>query len=78
MRRRDLASRDTPQSRHLIIRGGQSSVFTFNYIYMQPTLGREQKTLQIGPIPPLINSTDSYQPDAYLNLPARRLIINGN
>ena len=57
VRRRDLASRDTP-SRHLIIRGGQSSVFIFNYIYIQPTLGREQKTLQIGPTPPPIN-TDS-------------------
>ena len=67
---RPCLARHTP-SRHLIIRGGQSSVFIFNYIYMQPTLGREQKPLQIGPIPP------QYYWLVY-HIPARGLIINYN
>ena len=45
---RPCLARHTP-SRHLIIRGGQSSVFRFNYIYMQPSLGREQKPFKLVP-----------------------------
>ena len=60
VRRRDLASRDTTHSPVILSFGEdslQSSVFIFNYIYMQPSLGRT-KTLQIGPIPPLINNIE--------------------